>query len=196
MFIILYPLCITSTRCTRGVCAIAEGDNRRWQQASLLPSVSSRALPRVSIFTLMKPMKLCIILMGPWQKCRRHRCRRRGRKLHFSATLKWGRRQLMSNALNEFWELPPFSLAGFPVQHDTRKKQIIIKSLHFMGAFPKCNLHTIFYEYFTHMKTEITNLYGHQREEKNMCLKLLERGNFWLDIIQVRRVIDSIQLKE
>lgn len=40
----------------------------------------------VSIFTLMKPMKLCIILMGPWQKCRRQR----RRKLHFSATLKWG----------------------------------------------------------------------------------------------------------
>lgn len=47
---------------------------------------SLKLKPRVSIFTLMKPMKLCIILMGPWQKCRRHR----RRKLHFSTTLKWG----------------------------------------------------------------------------------------------------------
>lgn len=118
MFINMYTLCITSARCTRGVCAIAEGDDSRLH-------CCHQSL--VSIFTLMKPMKLCIILMGPWQKCRRHRRRhRRGRKLHFSATLKWGRRQrqLMSNALNEFWELPPFSLASpdFPVRLDTKKK--------------------------------------------------------------------------
>lgn len=65
-----------------------------------------------------------------------------------------------------------------------RKKQIIIKSLHFMAAFQKCNLHTIFYVYFTHMKTEITNLFGWQRLERNICLKLLERDIFWLEIIQ------------
>lgn len=47
-----------------------------------------------------------------------------------------------------------------------------------MGAFQKCNLHTIFYEYFTHMKTEITNLFGWHREKKNMPKIIGERYLF------------------
>lgn len=120
----------------------------------------------VSIFTLMKPMKLCIILMGPWQKCRRQR----RRKLHFSATLKWGADSWCQMHWMSLRTLLPPAFPTILLDMIQRKKQIIIKSLHFMGAFKKCNLHTIFYDDFTHMKTKIPNLYYTKRPEWNMLI--------------------------
>lgn len=113
MFINIYTLCITLARCTRGVCAIAEGDDSRLhcchQSLSSLNFYADEADEVVhhfngSVAKMSSP--------SSWQE------------ITFSATLNWGRRQLMSNALNEFWELPPFSLASpdFPVRLDTKKK--------------------------------------------------------------------------